>query len=172
MLCIKNQQLLFKIYTGADQKSNKTMSIVKDLAILQYLTDTLITQKGVSAALNFTTGAINNRIIRGGNFKPEEKKELENFYGISFADFKESTPNTYERQNDETVYERLSQFGKRLQEIQDKHNFLNREMAQLLKISERQYAQLKVGKMEPTISILNELKRNFVVDIDWLMYGE
>lgn len=148
------------------------MSIVKDLAILQYLTNILITQKGVGEALNFSKGAINNRIIRGGNFKPEEKKELENFYGISFGDFKEALPNTLARQNDETVYERASQFGKRLQEIQDKHNFLNREMAQLLKISEREYTQLKIGKKAPTISVINEIKRNFVVDVDWLIFGE
>lgn len=85
--------------------------------------------------------------------------------------FIKENPNTLARQNDETVYERASQFGKRLQEIQDKHNFLNREMAQLLKISEREYTQLKIGKKAPTISVINEIKRNFVVDVDWLMYG-
>lgn len=148
------------------------MSIVKDLAILQYLTNTLITQKGVGEALNFTKGAINNRIIRGGDFKQDEKKRLEDFYGISFNDFKEATPNTFERQNDETVYEKAAQFGKRLNEIQCKHNFLDREMATLLKISEKDYMQLKLGKEKPAFDVLLELKRNFKVNIDWLMFGE
>ena len=148
------------------------MSIVKDLAILQYLTNTLITQKGVGEALNFSKGAINNRIIRGGDFKQDEKQRLEDFYGISFDDFKLATPNTFDRQNDTSVYEKSSQFGKRLFEIQSKHNFLDREMATLLKISENDYMKLKLGKIEPTFDVLLELKRNFKVDIDWLVFGE
>lgn len=129
-----------------------------------------INQMSIANVLGLSRQTMGKRFQIGTEVTVSELQELEKFYGVSL--YKESTPNTYERQNDETVYERLSQFGKRLQEIQDKHNFLNREMAQLLKISEREYAQLKVGKMEPTISILNELKRNFVVDIDRLMYGE
>lgn len=150
----------------------KNMSIVKDLAILQYLTNTLITQKEVGLALNFTKGAINNRILRGGSFKPEEKKQIENHYGISFSDFKEAAQNSLNRQNDETVFDRASQLGKRLSEIQDKHNFLDSEMAKLLKISEKDYMKIKLGKLQPDLDVLNEIKRNFVVDIDWLIYGE
>lgn len=70
------------------------MSIVKDLAILQYLTNTLITQKGVGEALNFSKGAINNRIIRGGDFKQDEKQRIEDFYGISFNDYVKTKKET------------------------------------------------------------------------------
>ena len=148
------------------------MSIVKDLAILQYLTNTLITQKGVGEALNFSKGAINNRIIRGGDFKQDEKQRLEDFYGISFDDFKEAAPNTFERQNDMTVTEKSSQFGKRLSLIQEKHNFLDREMAKLLKISEDEYIDLVCGDKEPDLQVLNCIKQNFKVSIDCLLYGD
>ncbi len=148
------------------------MSIVKDLAILQYLTNTLITQKGVGEALNFSKGAINNRIIRGGDFKQDEKQRLEDFYGISFDDFKEAAPNTFERQNDMTVTEKSSQFGKRLSLIQEKHNFLDREMAKLLKISEDEYIDLVCGDKEPDLQVLNCIKQNFKVSIDYLLYGD
>lgn len=148
------------------------MSIVKDLAILQYLTNTLITQKGVGEALNFSKGAINNRIIRGGDFKQDEKQRLEDFYGISFDDFKEAAPNTLERQNDITVTEKSSQFGKRLSLIQEKHNFLDREMAKLLKISEDEYIDLVCGDKEPDLQVLNCIKQNFKVSIDYLLYGD
>ncbi len=79
--------------------------------------------------------------------------------------------NTHLRQNDESVYERISQAGKRLVEIQEKHNFLDKEMAKLLKISEKDYLKLVTGEMDFDINILNNIKQNFSVDIDWLLYG-
>lgn len=80
--------------------------------------------------------------------------------------------NTFDRQNDTTVDEKSSQFGKRLSELQAKHNFLDREMATLLRISEKDYLKLVVGKSEPDLNILNRLKQNFKVSIDYLLYGE
>lgn len=32
--------------------------------------------------------------------------------------------------------------------------------------------KLKLGKIEPTFDVLLELKRNFKVNIDWLVFGE
>lgn len=93
------------------------------------------------------------------------------FTGKGEMFLKDENTNTFDRQNDETVYEKSTQFGKRLFEIQSKHNFLDREMATLLKISEKDYLKLKLGKIEPTFDVLLELKRNFKVDIDWLMFG-
>ena len=37
--------------------------------------------------------------------------------------------NTLERQNDTTVKERVSHFGERLGELQDKHEYLDKDMA-------------------------------------------
>ena len=71
-----------------------------------------------------------------------------------------------ERQNDTSLGERLKGFGVRLSEIQEKHNFLDREMATLLKISEKEYIQLVLGKKLPTLEILSAIKQNFKVFID------
>lgn len=80
--------------------------------------------------------------------------------------------NTLERQNDTTVKERVSHFGERLGELQDKHEYLDKDMAKLLKISEEDYIDLKLGDIEPDLKILNRLKQCFKVSIDYLLYGE
>ena len=87
------------------------------------------------------------------------------------SNFLPETKNTFSRQNDENVYEKISQMGRRLQDIQDKHNFLDKEMAILLKISEKEYIKIKLGQSEPNMDTINQIKRNFDVDIDWLLYG-
>ena len=80
--------------------------------------------------------------------------------------------NTLERQNDTTVKERVSHFGERLGELQDKHEYLDKDMAKLLKISEEDYIDLKLGDIEPDLEVLNRLKQCFKVSIDYLLYGE
>lgn len=86
--------------------------------------------------------------------------------------FLKTDSNSGERQNDTSVDEKSSQFGKRLSQLQEKHNFLDREMATLLKISEKEYLKLVVGKLEPNLQILNRIKQNFKISIDYLLYGE
>lgn len=112
--------------------------------------------------------------------RAEELSFLKDIYNINInwlltgegEMFLKDNKNSLDRQNDETVFEKSSQLGKRLQDIQDKHNFLDSEMAKLLKISEKDYMKIKLGKLQLDLDVLNEIKRNFVVDIDWLIYGE
>ena len=79
--------------------------------------------------------------------------------------------NTGARQNDTKVENKLKNFGKRLSELQAKHNFLDREMAKLLEISEKNYIAIVLGEKLPDINILNKIKQNFSVSIDSLLYG-
>nr|DAX84338.1 MAG TPA: helix-turn-helix domain protein [Caudoviricetes sp.] len=80
--------------------------------------------------------------------------------------------NTLERQNDTTVKERVSHFGERLAELQDKHEYLDKDMAKLLSISEEEYIDLKLDDKEPDFKILVRLKQCFKVSIDWLLFGD
>lgn len=86
--------------------------------------------------------------------------------------FNKPDNNTGERQNDTTIPEKVQRFGDRLGDLQDKHEFLDREMAQLLKISEKDYISLKLNKIEPDLDVLNRLKQCFKVSIDHYLYGE
>ena len=98
-----------------------------------------------------------------------ELLKIEDYFNVKIYP---NSNNSMDRQNDVEVSDKFSQIGKRYAEIQGKHNFLDREMAQLLEISEKEYIGIKVGKKEPSIKVLNNTKRNFKVSMDWLMYGE
>lgn len=80
--------------------------------------------------------------------------------------------NSGERQNDTTIPTKVKSFGNRLTELQDKHEYLDKDMAKLLKISEEEYIDIKLGDIEPDLKILNRLKQCFKVSIDYLLYGE
>lgn len=95
--------------------------------------------------------------------------QVEEFFNIKIL---KTTNYSGDRQNDISVHEKSLHFGQRLVELQAKHNFLDREMAILLKISEKDYLRLALGKIQPDIEILNNLKQNFKVSIDHLLYGE
>ncbi len=80
--------------------------------------------------------------------------------------------NSGVRQNDITIEEKLSGFGKRLSKLQAQHNFLDREMATLLCVTERQYISLVAASKMPDLEILNRIKQNFKVSVDYLLYGD
>ncbi len=80
--------------------------------------------------------------------------------------------NTLERQNDTTIPQKVERFGHRLSELQDKHEYLDKDMAKLLRISEEEYIDLKCGDIELEFSMLVRLKQCFKVSIDWLLFGE
>ena len=80
--------------------------------------------------------------------------------------------NTLERRFEKGYEQEVLTFGKRLSLLQSKHNFLDREMATLLGISERNYVSLVRCKTQPTIDILTKLKQNFKVSIDYLLFGD
>lgn len=119
--------------------------------------------------LDLSRSNISLRARNNSEVTVTELQKLESFYGVSLY---KTVSNSGERQNDTSVDEKSSQFGKRLSELQEKHNFLDREMATLLKISEKEYLKLVVGKLEPNLQILNRIKQNFKISIDYLLYGE
>ncbi len=163
---------IFDLCLFCRQRESQNMEPVKVLAILQFLTNKFITQADIAEALGITKSAVNKKLMRDSHFRPGEIEQIEKHFGVNFSDFKLATPNTFERQNDTTVNEKSSQFGKRLSLVQEKHNFLDREMAKLLKISEDEYIDLVCGDKEPDLQILNCIKQNFKVSIDYLLYGD
>ena len=80
--------------------------------------------------------------------------------------------NSGSRQNDKDIEEKLKNFGKRLSKLQEMHNFLDREMATLLGITEKAYISIILGDKLPDLVILNKIKQNFSVSIDYLLYGD
>ena len=79
--------------------------------------------------------------------------------------------NTGERYFSTRIRSNLSDFGKRLSDLQAKHNLLDKEMAKILGISEKHYIAVVTGSKLPDIELLTNLKQNFKVSIDNLLFG-
>ena len=111
---------------------------------------------------------INQKINNGSPVTVSELQKVEAEFGVSLY---KSGAYDGSRQNDTSLEEKIKNFGKRLSELQAQHNFLDREMATLLKISEKDYLKLVTGKNLPNLDILMNIKRNFNVSIDYLLWG-
>lgn len=111
---------------------------------------------------------INQKINNGSPVTVSELQKVEAEFGVSLY---KSGAYDGSRQNDTSLEEKIKSFGKRVSELQAQHNFLDREMATLLKISEKDYLKLVTGKNLPNLDILMNIKRNFNVSIDYLLWG-
>ena len=145
------------------------MNISEALETLHNLTKARIVKADIARALGVDPAALRRKEVAGIELKPNEIAKIESYFRLKLVKPKYYTG---ERQNDTAVDEKSSQFGLRLSELQAQHNFLDREMAQLLKISEKDYGRLIVNKIQPDLDILNRIKQNFKVSIDYLLYGE
>lgn len=128
-----------------------------------------INQMSIAEVLGLSRQTMSKRFQLGTQVTVKELQDIEQYYNVSIY---KSNAYTQERQNDTQVEQKSSQFGKRLSELQAKHNFLDREMAKLLDITERTYISIVVGKKQPDIGVLNRIKQNFKVSIDYLLYGD
>lgn len=111
---------------------------------------------------------IHKKINNGSPVTVSELQKVEAEFGVSLY---KSGAYDGSRQNDTSLEEKIKNFGKRVSELQAQHNFLDREMATLLKISERDYLKLVTAKNLPSLDILMNIKRNFNVSIDYLLWG-
>ena len=68
------------------------------------------------------------------------------------------------------VRSNLSGFGKRLSLLQAQHNFLDKEMAKILGVTEKQYIAIVTGAKLPDLELLTNLKQNFKVSVDSLLF--
>lgn len=128
-----------------------------------------ITQMSIANVLNLSRQTMSKRVKLNTEVSVSELQKIENYFGVSLY---KSGNNSGERQNDTSIPDKVQKFGYRLAEIQDKHEYLDKDMAKLLKISEEEYIDIKMGDIPPDINVLNRIKQCFKVSVDWLLYGE
>lgn len=142
------------------------------LTRLTYLTKrNNLSQKEIGDSINVERRAMNGRADRNSKFKPDEIKKIEQAFNVEL-DSVSIINNSGNRKSDETVKDRIENFGKRLYKIQEKNDLTDRQMAKLLGIYEDEYLDLAYGDKEPNLRILNNIKSHFQVSIDYLLYGE
>lgn len=130
-----------------------------------------ISQTEIGTTIGLDRAAANKRAKRNSKFKPEEIKKIEQAFNIDL-DSISIINNSGAKISDDTISERIENFGKRLYKIQEKNDLTDRQMAKLLGIYEDEYVDLAYGDKEPNMRILNNIKSHFQVSIDYLLYGE
>lgn len=142
------------------------------LTKLTYLTKrNNLSNTEIGNAINVERRAMSGRADRNSKFKPEEIKKIEQAFNVEL-DSVSIINNSGERISDDKIKDRTENFGKRLFKIQEKNDLTDRQMAKLLGIYEDEYVDLAYGDKEPNMRILNNIKSNFQVSIDYLLYGE
>lgn len=154
------------------------MNILELQQDLQNFTGKKISQTDLGIAMgNLKRQTVNTRIKNNSEVTVKEllnaQKKLEASIYIR-TDNKDLAiiTNTLDRQNDTSVPQKVEHFGRRMTELQDKHEYLDKDMAKLLRISEEEYIDLKLGDAEPDFNVLVRLKQCFKVSIDWLLFGD
>ncbi len=79
--------------------------------------------------------------------------------------------NSKERQFDSNLCIKKSGFGNRILDIKNKNNLSEMKMAVLLNITEIELNNLISEKTKPDIELVDNIKQNFKVSVDWLLYG-
>lgn len=141
------------------------MDFATVLSLLIYLTKrNNISFNDIGAALNVGRAAISKRAERNSKFKPHEIEAIEDYFGICFDDVRieENIPELIEP---EKIKQNIELAGRKLSYIQDKHDFLERDMAARLNTSESRYRRLVLGKEELTLKDLAQIKIHFPQDM-------
>lgn len=129
-----------------------------------------ITHAEIGDCMRIERGAAFARAKRNSKVKDNEVKKVEEKYDVDLSSVS-ITENSGERQNDTSIPSRAAEFGYRLGDLQDKHGYLDKDMAKILHLSEDDYIDIKCGDIEPDVQVLHRLKQCFKVCIDDLLYG-
>ena len=143
---------------------------------LQNLTNDKITQSDIARILKVGRANIHDRIKRNSSVTTDEVQTVQDYMGVELF-IRADNPDIYvcdnsgERQNDVSVSNKIESVGQRFGQLQDQHDYLDKDMAKLLNISEDDYISIKCGDALPNIEILTLAKQKFKVSIDWLLFG-
>lgn len=135
------------------------------------------TQTDIALSLGISRQQINNIIKDRGNFKIEQLQDFCTLFNVSldWLLLNKGTmflpSNDLKRaQNNIVISPEIT--GRHFQDIQEVNGYTDTQMAQILKISDKRYRELSLGKDFPNIDEQNSTKLNFNVDMDWFLYGE
>lgn len=121
-------------------------------------------------------------------FKPEEIEKLNKHFGINLYTHKNlsnynSNPDICEILNEiyshnpliynnDSIKDKLSKFGVRLSELQQKLGLSDKDFSKTIGLYEYEFKELKLGERQPNLKILLTLKIKYNISMDWIMLGD
>lgn len=140
---------------------------------LQNVTKSKVNLKEIADIIGIPVRTLYTRSQRNSNFTIGEIKKIETFYDIQlFNTDKTENKNTLERCYNPDIINKIKDFGKRIFDIQTQNNLSNYQMAGILDVSTEEFNNIINCYTVPNFNIINNLKQNFRVSVDWLLYGE
>ena len=130
-----------------------------------------ITHAEIADCIGVKHGAMFARAKRNSKIKKEELEKIEQKFNVD-VNSTITIDNSLKKSNEIFLDNQLKNFGLRLIKLQKVSNLSDKEFAKLLEIYTDEYCELKSGKKEPNYKILNLLKKNFKLSVDWLLFGE
>ena len=130
-----------------------------------------ITFVEIANCIGIQRGAMFARAKRNSNMKDEEIKKIEEQYKVNLNSII-TVDNSFTKQSKFVLNKKISNFSIRLCKIQASLNLSDRDFAKILGVYVDELTELKSNEKEPNLKILNNLKQNFNVSIDWLLYGD
>lgn len=127
------------------------------------------TQLEFAQKLGFDSASTISNIENGS--RPISKKIASKIKELFNIDIKEKNYRTINKRK-KTFSEAISTIGKRLSKIQIENDLTDREISNLLEISERRYEKLIEGKEKPYFDEIMAIAENFDVSLDWLILNE
>ena len=138
---------------------------------LQNLTMTKVNLKEIADIIGKPVRTLYTRGQRDSNFSLNEIKLIENHYNIKLLNAKTTTAKyTFERYFNPNIIQ--TGIGQRLIFLQEKNHLSNRQMSGILDISEDEFQSIIKDKITLNLELINNLKQNFKISVDWLLYGE
>ena len=127
-----------------------------------------LSQQEMACRLNIPVRAYRNYEYVAKGFPPEMIQKLIEIFSVNanylFTGCGEIFNSEYSKNR------QIKDISSKLSMLQEKNNYSDKKTAELLGIYEFDYIQLKLGKRDFNLQILNNLKKTFDISIDWLLY--
>lgn len=130
-----------------------------------------IKQTEIGKPIGLDKAAINKRAKNNSKFSDSEIKQIEQEFNVSLSDVV-ICENSKKRYFDENILLKQKNFGNKILELKNINNLSNIQMAGLLNISEEELQNLIESKSIPNITVLYNIKQNFKVSVDWLIFSD
>lgn len=147
------------------------MLLFEFIELLRAKSKRRITFAEIGRALILSRSNISLRIKNKSEITLSEVKKIQDYIGINIFvridGTKHISSHTFERIKNDDVLKNYNFIGFKLTIIQDKLDYLDKDMAKILNMSEERYVHIKIGKIELTIKDIFRLISRVDVSLDW-----
>lgn len=150
------------------------MNIIELQTSLQNLTNKKISLTDIARALDVSRSNISLRAKNNSEVTVTELEKVQDFFKANIYSRIDNknyclSSNTLERIKDDTLADNFKFLGNKLGIIQDNLEYLDKDMAKLMNISEDRYIEIKSGNGNINLKELAKLISRIDVSLDWLL---